>query len=817
MDDLNVLENAPFEEDVEIKVLPDGSRMKIFPDNSAVMIPLDGMQGLDLEVMPPRENVFSSNIAYFFDQSELNAIGHEIKRAVEEDFESKRPLIEATVATLKQIGYSLTHQGVTEGAPFKHSSDVFSPALLQTLLEITFTAYSSLFPPDEMVDTTMWGDPQEGMDERANHVKEWCNQYFTYQTPEYRPESRNILLFSATCGAGHAKTYIDPVLNMVVKRKVPIQNFVIHKDYSSQSGSMRKSHLDYITPHEFKIRQKIGYYLSDVGIPAGINSLTDMEGQDLVDEMAYIQGVNRTQEEEAKSNLICMAESQVYRYYPQDPLSRENEMISPYRIVFNKDTGEVAGIFRDWREKDEHRKQIQSINTWSFLPSFEGEGYGLAHSCGNLSRAATTMTRMMMDSALFECFPAFLYQQGISIESNNIRLAPGTGFPVPTAGGSLKDAIMKVPFEGPKESMFTLKKDLEDAIREFGGAMSSHFKDIPPTAPVATTMAALESAQKTPNAILQNWYEALGRDLEIFRECVYEWMEEGKRYDFTTANGNFFVSKEDFAGHIRLIPKGQPSMHNSSYKLLVAEMLFNFAKQMPQFHHMPALLSHLYKCLNIPEEQIQKFIINDEQNPPFSGDPVTETMMIMQGKPVTAQFDQDHKAHNIVHGQQAMNPNLPPEIQAQLRAHMQLHDAMDYFVQMQAQMGLELPTDPNQIPPEVQNKIAVMAAEAVMAQQQQQQEQIPPPLDPAAVALEEVKMSGEIASMKNQTDMLKLEVDREKYTREAELKEQELQQRGEMDLLRLELDTKKFELDVVTKERDNLSKELDRMNNEPTS
>jgi len=787
-----------------------GGMLKVFPDDSAVL--MDEAAFPAAVPLKYQNGGFYDNIAPLFSPHALRELGLKLKDDIDEDFKSQEPYISAVTETINQIGLELTNQGPTEGAAFKHASGVTSVALLETVLELTLNISSFLFGRGNLVDTALWGEPQTEYMDRSEHVKQFANQYFTYELPEYRAESETTIMWAMTCGDAYAKIYEDPIRDLVVKLKIPIQNFAIHRDFSSPYGSMRKTHLEYITAYEFKLRTRDGYYISHDRIPLTTNSST-YEGDDLENTLDYLRGVEREDDEDER-DLICMAESHLFRYFEEDPLSKPDGIVSPYRVTINRNSGVINGIYRNWAEDDPKHKETEWFAWYGCMPAFKGAGYGLAHWAGNQARAATLVTRQIMDAALYANFPAFFYQQGISLDANNIRMAPGTGIPIPAVGNSIRDSIMEVPFKGPDQSMYNLKKDLEDSIQRPAGALNPSFIDMSPNAPVATSLALIEGRQKLPNAILQKAYDSFSHELELFRQRWHDWLRPGQMYEFKVANGNYWVSREDFAGHIRLVPAGDPSTHNSAYRLLRAQMLLTTAQSMPEYHNMPAVLTYYYKCANIPDEQIQAFVPQPQEAPPPppppARDPASEMAALMQGEPVKAYVWQDQPAYVTVL-QTLLDDQTQQQIWPNVLAQIQARKALQVMIEMFTYVGMPVPEDPSQITPEMQNQIAMLLAQKVMQEQQAPSNNPPAPIDPALVAMEEVKMQGEIAAMKNETELLKIHGEREKWEQEYIYKEKDLEMRHDIDMLKLQIAAQKLEMDTMAKERDHISRELDKL------
>jgi len=126
------------------------------------------------------------------------------------------------------------------------------------------------------------------------------------------------------------------------------------------------------------------------------------------------------------------------------------------------------------------------------------------------------------------------------------------------------------------------------------------------------------------------------------------------------------------------------------------------------------------------------------------------------------------------------DPNSSPQIIAAVMAHIAEHTAFESLMNMEQIMGFQMPSNPYDLPMEVQNQIAMLGAQALMQQQQQQAEQAPPPpLDPALVMLEEVKVKDKGIDEKAKADQLKAQTEafKAQLNYEAEMKKIELNEK----------------------------------------
>jgi hypothetical protein len=146
-------------------------------------------------------------------------------------------------------------------------------------------------------------------------------------------------------------------------------------------------------------------------------------------------------------------------------------------------------------------------------------------------------------------------------------------------------------------------------------------------------------------------------------------------------------------------------------------------------------------------------------------------MSMMSGKGAKASIEQDHESHLTVHAplmqMLAQDQTKQGELSV-LKAHMAEHQAFAYLLQMQMTMGMQMPDPQMLMDPQVQNQIAMQAAQALQQQQQQQQAANPPPPSPTAVMMEDIKQKRESALLKHQEAELRAETEAFKVQTEFE-------------------------------------------------
>ena len=164
----------------------------------------------------------------------------------------------------------------------------------------------------------------------------------------------------------------------------------------------------------------------------------------------------------------------------------------------------------------------------------------------------------------------------------------------------------------------------------------------------------------------------------------------------------------------------------------------------PQIYDMPQLHRQMIEVLGV--KNAAKLIKTEDDQSPT--DPVQENQDVLKGKPIKAFVQQNHEAHIRVHMMAMQDPKIAqimaqnPQaqmMQAAMLAHINEHVGFQYRLEIEKRMGIPIPSEDQnkQVPPEMADTIAIMAAEAAQqlftqnsqeATQQQAQQQMQDPI-----------------------------------------------------------------------------------------
>lgn len=792
-----------------------GNGVRQFPDGSVVVgeQPNPGM-------FPDGYNApdHDANLAMgVISESELREIGFHLKSAIEEDKESQEQFYQAIATIIELLGLDSAQEAGKQDTFSNGSTELTSSALFETLLDLTATVMASLIPSTGMVDSVILGESNDQLADIAYRKKAWFNYFFERVDKGFDKELKRTIVWAILAGSIYRKVYIDTILGRPTARFIKVEDFIVNRDISSHLAASRKTQVHHMDKREFDLRKAMGEYKDESIIPSDNYNEGDDVIQEKLDEISgydpYVGRNNRGDQDQ-----YDIYESHVDYRIKSDPMAQDFDIPLPYIITLDAQSGKVLRITRNWKEGDFLKKKKEYFVNYSLLPSLDGEGYGLVQYAGKQAKAATEITRQLITAGLYSNFPGGVYQSGLRLENNNIRPMPGEFIPLATGGIPIDQTIMPLPYKEPSTALNDLKNQIEDNIKKPSAIINQKVSEMTPRAPMGSVLAMLESLQKVPNALVQGFHKSFECELELFNDRFAEWLPEGQSYPFAVPGGSHTIMKADFQADIQVIPASDPSLQNSTYRFMRAEIILNNARQGEAIHDMRYANQLFYKNLGVSPEEIQQLLpppAKDEPPPPL--DPISENQHLLTGKPVTAGIMQEHDAHMAVHSLLTQDQSTDPQVMAAAHAHVQEHLALKFLVEMQAKIGFEMPPDPTKIPPEQENQIAIAAAQ--VAQQKlaeiQAQQGAPQP-DPAVITAqaltEEVKLKGKQNEDQNEIDKKKLEIEEQKVQGDLSIRQQELQLKSEIELYKNQLAEKKLELDAMSKHRDHLQKEMGSLN-----
>jgi hypothetical protein len=751
-----------------------GAQVTQMDDGGALVEALSGMmpEGMTEEELIP----FDSNLADFLEDDTLGEIASDLVGAYEDDLSSRQDWEETYTKGLDLLGV----QSVERSTPFEGASSVTHPLIAESVTQFQAQAYKEILPSGGPVKTQVLGKHTPERLEQAQRVKDYMNYLIMDRMEEYDPDTDQMLFYLPLSGSTFKKLYFDNIKQRPVAKFVPAQDVVVPYAASDLISSPRITHVLKMSDNEVRKLQVSGFY-RDVELTSG-----GAEDEDQVREKVNeIQGISRSSySDDTRVILEMHVELDLDGFEDMGEDGEPTGIKLPYIVSIDEGSNQVLAIRRNYVQEDPTRSAVQYFVHYKFLPGLGFYGFGLTHMIGGLGRAATSILRQLIDAGTLANLPAGFKARGIRVANSDEPLQPGEFRDIDAPGGSIRDAIIPLPYKEPSATLAQLLGALVDGGRRFISLADNQAQNMGQEQPVGTTVALLERGMKVLSAIHKRLYYAQRQEFKILARIIGEHMPASYPYEVDEASQQ--LKTQDFDGRVDVLPVSDPNIFSMAQRVALAQEQLRLAQSNPEMHNLHAAYRRMYQALEV--QNIDDILPQPQQPQPM--DPVMENGRALVGTPLQAFPDQQHDEHIKAHVAFYKLPlvQATPHALLAITAHIMEHVALFARQQMieQTQQLIQ------------QMQIAVQSG-AMDAQQAQQQ------IMQAQAALQDPKHSADYAALLQrqifeqlvpeltppQPDPMGDPLVQIRNT-ELQLKQQELMQDGQIDQAKLQLDQAKI-------------------------
>jgi hypothetical protein len=527
--------------------------------------------------------------------------------------------------------------------------------------------------------------------------------------------------------------YYDPSIGRQVAVFIPAEDIVVPYGASSLEKAERVTHVMRKTPNEVKKLQEAGFYADiDLGEPS--YELDDIEKQ-----KAEEQGMTAIQDDRYRM-LEIHVDLDLKGHEHKNKKGQPTGIALPYVVTIEKGTRNVLAIRRNWYEGDELHLKRQHFVHYQYVPGFGFYGYGLIHLIGGYAKSATMLIRQLVDAGTLSNLPGGLKTRGLRVKGDDTPIAPGEFRDVDIPSGTLRDNILPLPYREPSQVLFSLFQTIVQEGRAFASAGDLQVSDMSAQAPVGTTLALLERQLKIMGAVQARLHNAMKIEFKLLKSIIADYTPDS--YDYDPEEGGRDIKRSDY-DMVEVMPVSDPNAATMAQKIVQYQAVFQLAQSAPNIYNLPLLHRQMIEVLGV--KNAAKLVPVEDDLKPV--DPVQENQNFLTMKPNKAFIEQDHAAHIATHMSMMQNPaimgmlqNSPvgQQIQSAVTAHINEHLAFQYRKEVEASIGLLLPTkeqsenmDPAtaaqvaQLASQASQRLAQQAQAAVAQQQAQQKAQDP--------------------------------------------------------------------------------------------
>jgi hypothetical protein len=708
-----------------------------------------GDMAIHMEPDETDEN-FDANLAEFLDDSTLDSLGSDLIADFEKDQRDRRDWIQTYVEGLKLLG--LKYEERTE--PWQGACGVFHPMLTESVVRFQAEGIMETFPAQGPVKTKIIGKETTETTEAAERVQEDMNHQLTDVMVEYRPEHEKLLWNLPIAGSAFKKVYYDPSKGRQMAVFIPAEDIVVPYGAASLETAERVTHVMRKTENEVAKLKEAGFYRDvELGDPA--YELDDIEKQ-----KAEEQGMSAIQDDRYRI-LEMHVDIDLEGYEHTNKDGHVTGIALPYVVTVEKGTGKVLAIRRNWYEGDELHLKRQHFVHYQYIPGFGFYGYGLIHLIGGYAKSATMLIRQLVDAGTLSNLPGGLKSRGLRIKGDDTPIQPGEFRDVDVPSGSIRDNILPLPYKEPSQVLFALFQNIVEEGRSFASSGDMNVSDMSANAPVGTTLALLERTLKVMGAVQSRIHYSMKQEFKLLKVIIADYAPED--YDYQPEDGSRAARRSDYDS-TDVIPVSDPNAATMAQKIVQYQAVMQLAQSAPQLYDMSFLHRQMIEVLGV--KNADKLVKVEDDAVPT--DPVQENQNILNMKPAKAFVEQNHEAHIQVHMMAMQDPKIAqiiaqnPQaqmIQSAMLAHINEHVGFQYRLEIEKRMGMSIPKEEQnkQVPPEMADQIAIMAAQAAQqlfqqntqqAQQQQAQQQMQDPI--VQMQMQELQLKQQDLQLKQQ-------------------------------------------------------------------
>jgi hypothetical protein len=703
------------ESPVEIVIEDEPSDM-IENADGTVTIELDGP-----EDGGPPDTAFGANLAEMLPEGVLTTLAQQLISDVEDDLRAREDWERMYKDGIKLLG--LKYEDRTE--PWEGACGIYHPMITESAVRFQSETMMETFPAHGPVLTKVLGKETKKKLKAANRVRADMNYQLTERMVEFRDEHDRLLFNLPVIGCGFKKVYPDPTLGRMVSKFVDAENMILPYGATNARSSERLTHRLRYTKNKLESLMDSRFYVTcELGDPQRIS--TDV--QEAKDKAAGQDDIN--------DDRYTLYESCVLLNIEEDAMA--GGKTRPYVLTVCKDNDKVLGLRRNWKEKDKRCKPRQHVVQYDYVPGMGPYGLGLLQLIGGYAKAGTSLLRQLIDAGTLSNLPGGLKSKGMRIKNDDTPIAPGEFRDVDVGAGTVRDNIIPLPYKEPSTVLHMLLKDLIEEGRRLPGMADMKIGDMSAQAPVGTTLALIERQLKVMTAVQARVHNSLKEEFKLIKEGVVE--HDESEYDYEPTTGERADRASDYA-LVDVVPVSDPNAATQTQRLIQYQAGIQLSQGAPQLYNLALLHREMLETIGF--KNADKLVPLPEDMNPM--DPVTENMRILRMDPVKAFMHQDHEAHIAVHTAAMQDPVLMqtlgqnPQAQNMLaaaQAHIAEHVAFAYRQKIEAELGVVLPSEEEEMDPEIETAVSKLMARAAMrllqknqaaaqAQQAQQQAQDP--------------------------------------------------------------------------------------------
>jgi hypothetical protein len=608
---LQSLNNVPGEFDdvgndepaVTVK-MEDGSEVDVLPSGAVIIYEVS-------KPKPTYENdEFGVNLADRMTPELRSRLSEELIEGVEADIETRKDLVAQFKDGIELLGTRL-EQVTSPSTATRSVSRVGHPLLIETMIKYQAGAEAELLPAEGPAKVMTIGRVSDAEEQLAQDFEDDFNYFLTDVAEEFYDDTAGMLMHQAYCGNAYKKVYRDPMRERPVSESVSMLQLIVSEDAKTLQSAQRVTHEFEMTRADLRRMQIAGHYRD---IDLGYSQAYD-GNNDAIKTAAGIQpSMQRPKDVPYKLWETDVAIDLVD--YPI-PGKWENEapdgMPLPYKVTLHKDTREVLGVWRNWKQTDTRYLKRNMYVHYGLVPSLGFHKWGFLQILGNHTRALRAIWRLLIDSGMFSCFPGGIKAKSARTATNELMPNPGewvdVDVPITT---DLSKVLMPLPYKAIDAVFVQLAEMIEQGAMRVGGTVMLETGEGRTNIPVGTIMSMVEQQTQIMAGVHKRSHRAQREELRKLREIFIENPEDLK---LLARSGREWINDIEAFTNANLVPASDPNVPSHVHRIMQAWALMQIAAMNPNLYDLREVNDRVLRTIKMASPETLMVQPGAEQQP----------------------------------------------------------------------------------------------------------------------------------------------------------------------------------------------------------
>lgn len=687
--------------ETDIVVLEDAPALEI-----EIELDEDGGATVEIGESEAQEVDFYANLADVIEPEVLAKIAIDVSAMFEADKGSRSDWENMFAKGIELLGMKMEERT----KPFRGATGVTHPMLMEAIIQFQAQAFKELMPASGPVRTQIMGKETVEKYQQASRVQDFMNYQITSVMKEYTPEFDQLLFYTGYGGSTFKKVYYDFQLKrMVSKLCLADDVYIPYNGSSVVSQCPRLTHRIAMDSNEFNKRILAGEYRD---IPLQTSAAPTDAGPigQAIDKAVGVQPTDDVGEVFLLEQLVDL---DIPGFEHRDESGEITKIKLPYVVTLDESSMQVVSIRRNWKQDDDTYERRNYFVHYVLVEGLGAYGLGFVHMIGNLSKAATSALRQLVDAGTLANLPAGFKAKGARIADDSDPIQPGEWRDIDAGGAELSASLLPLPYKEPSQVLFALLGFLVDAGKRLTSTADMQVGDGNQYAQVGTTLALLERGSMVMSSIHKRLHYAQRLEFQLLFEGFAQYLPDEYPYDVPGASRR--VKRSDFSNMVSVQPVADPNIFSAAQRIQLAQMQLQLAQSAPNMHNLYEAYYRMYAALNVRD--IDGLLLPQNTNMPR--DPASENADVLNNMQLKAFAGQQHDAHIAAHLIMGMSPMLQanPIAAMMLQKHILEHIRLKAEEDVEADLFKMYGTDPDRLVSAIQKEGMVAIKVAVYLQQ----------------------------------------------------------------------------------------------------